>query len=185
MGLGGLAKVGLADARKKATDARLLLSDGRDPITHRQEEETRRAADEKLAAARSMTFDKCAEAYISAHEASWRNKKHRQQWRSTLTTYVSPVFGSVPVQDIDIDLIMKVIEPLWSEKTETARRVRGRVEVILDWAKVRGYSRPTPKPMVVPPPVLGVTQKSMMFWKLPLDSQKLNSFRTPGSASIM
>jgi len=149
MGLGGLAKVGLADARKKATDARLLLSDGRDPITHRQEEETRRAADEKLAAARSMTFDKCAEAYISAHEASWRNKKHRQQWRSTLTTYVSPVFGSVPVQDVDIDLIMKVIEPLWSEKTETARRVRGRVEVILDWAKVRGYSRPTPKPMVV------------------------------------
>jgi Arm DNA-binding domain len=75
MGLGGLAKVGLADARKKATDARLLLSDGRDPITHRQEEETRRATDEKLAAARSMTFDKCAEAYISAHEASWRNKK--------------------------------------------------------------------------------------------------------------
>ncbi len=139
MGLGGLAKVGLADARKKATDARLLLSDRRDPITHRQEEETLRAADEKLAAARSMTFDKCAEAYISAHEASWRNKKHRQQWRSTLSTYVSPVFGSVPVQDVDIDLVMKVIEPLWSEKTETARRVRGRVEVILDWAKVRGY----------------------------------------------
>ncbi len=139
MGLGGLAKVGLPDARKKATDARLLLSDGRDPITHRQEEETRRAADEKLAAARSVTFDKCAEAYISAHEASWRNKKHRQQWRSTLTTYVSPVFGSVPVQDVDVNLIIKVIEPLWSEKTETARRVRGRVEVILDWAKVRGY----------------------------------------------
>jgi hypothetical protein len=86
-----------------------------------------------------MTFDKCAEAYISAHEASWRNDKHRQQWRNTLTTYVSPVFGSVPVHDVDIDLIMKVIEPLWSVKTETARRVRGRVEVILDWAKVRGY----------------------------------------------
>jgi integrase len=70
---------------------------------------------------------------------SWRNAKHRQQWRNTLTTYVSPVFGSVPVQDIDIDLVMKVLEPLWSKKTETARRVRGRIEIILDWAKVRGY----------------------------------------------
>jgi integrase len=139
MGLGGLTKVSLADARKKAIDARLLLSDGHDPLTHRQEEETRRAAAEKLSTARSMTFDKCAEAYISAHEASWRNDKHCQQWRNTLTTYVSPVFGSVPVQDIDIDLIMKVIEPIWSVKTETARRVRGRVEVILDWARVRGY----------------------------------------------
>jgi integrase len=139
MGLGGFTKVSLANARKKAADARLLLGDGHDPLTHRQEEETRRAAAEKLTAARSMTFDKCAEAYVSAHEASWKNGKHRQQWRSTLTTYVSPVFGSVAVQDVDIDLIMKVIEPLWSVKTETARRVRGRIEVILDWAKVRSY----------------------------------------------
>jgi integrase len=139
MGFGSFTKVGLADARKKAIDARLLLSDGRDPLTLRQEEETRRSAVEKLSAARSVTFDKCAEAYISAHEAGWRNDKHIQQWRNTLTTYVSPVFGSVPVQAVDIDLIMKVIEPLWSVKTETARRVRGRIEVILDWAKVRGY----------------------------------------------
>jgi integrase len=139
MGLGGLTKVKLADARKKAVDVRLLLSDGHDPLTHRQEEEARRVAAEKLAAARSMTFDKCTEAYIGAHEAGWKNEKHRQQWRNTLTTYVSPVFGSIPVQDVDIDLILKVIEPLWSVKTETARRLRGRVEVILDWAKVRGY----------------------------------------------
>jgi integrase len=139
MGFGGLTKVSLADARKKATDARLLLSDGHDPLTHRQQEETRRAVAEKLAAARSMSFDRCAEAYVNAHEASWRNDKHRQQWRNTLATYVSPVFGSVPVQDVDIDLVMKVIEPLWGLKTETARRVRGRIEVILDWAKVRGY----------------------------------------------
>lgn len=139
MGFGSFTKVGLADARKKAIDARLLLSDGRDPLTLRQEEETRRSAAEKLSAARSMTFDKCAEAYISAHEAGWRNDKHSQQWRNTLTTYVSPVFGSVSVQAVDLDLIMKVIEPLWSVKTETARRVRGRIEVILDWAKVRGY----------------------------------------------
>jgi Sulfatase len=86
-----------------------------------------------------MTFDKCAEAYIVAHEVSWKNEKHRQQWRNTLATYVSPVFGNTPVQDVDIDRVMKVVEPLWSKKTETARRIRGRIEVILDWARVRGY----------------------------------------------
>ncbi len=109
MGFGSLHKVSLADARKKA------------------------------ATARSMTLDQCAEAYSGAHEASWKNEKHRQQWRNTLATYVSPVFGGVPVQDVDNDHIVKVIEPIWSKKTETARRVRGRIEVIIDWAKVRGF----------------------------------------------
>jgi hypothetical protein len=94
---------------------------------------------EKLADATAMTFDNCAEAYFRAHDASWRNDKHRQQWRNTLAAYVSPVFGKVPVQHIDVTLVMKVLEPIWNVKTETARRVRGRVEVILDWAKARGY----------------------------------------------
>jgi len=92
MGLGGLTKVSLADAREKATDVRRLLGDGYDPLTLRQEEDARRAAVEKLTAAHAMTFDSCADAYISAHEISWRNEKHRHQWRNTLTTYVSPVF---------------------------------------------------------------------------------------------
>jgi integrase len=139
MGLGGLTKVSLADARKKAADARLLLSDGRDPLDLRQQEDAKRATEEKLAAARSMTFEKCAEAYIAAHEPSWRNEKHKQQWRNTIKSYVTPVFGDTPVQDIDLDLVMKVIEPIWTKKTETARRIRGRIEVILDWARVRGY----------------------------------------------
>jgi len=139
MGLGALTKVSLADARKKASDARLLLSDGRDPLTVRLEEERRRVAAEKLAAASAVTFDKCADAYVSAHEIGWKNEKHRQQWRNTLATYASPVFGSVPVQDVDTDHVMRAIEPIWNTKMETARRVRGRVEVILDWAKVRGY----------------------------------------------
>jgi len=139
MGLGGLTKVTLADARKKAAEARLLLSDGRDPLDLRQEEDAKRTKEEKLAAARGMTFEKCAEAYIAAHEPSWRNEKHKQQWRNTIATYVAPVFGKTPVQDIDLDLVMKVIEPIWNTKTETARRIRGRIEVILDWAKVRGY----------------------------------------------
>lgn len=139
MGLGGLTKVSLADARKKAADVRLLLSNGHDPLELRQQEEAKRVREEKLNAARGMTFDKCAEAYIAAHEPSWKNEKHKQQWRNTIAAYVSPVFGNTRVQDIDLDLVMKVIEPIWNKKTETARRIRGRIEVILDWAKVRGY----------------------------------------------
>jgi integrase len=139
MGLGGLTKVSLAEARKKAVDVRLLLSNGHDPLELRQQEEAKRVREEKLNAARGMTFDKCAEAYIAAHDPSWKNEKHKQQWRNTIAGYVSPVFGNTPVQDIDLDLVMKVIEPIWNKKTETARRIRGRIEVILDWAKVRGY----------------------------------------------
>jgi integrase len=136
MGFGGLNKVSLADARKKASDARLLLSEGRSPLTHKQDKESDRAAGEKR---RSMSFDQCAEAYIGAHEIAWKNEKHRQQWRNTLATYVSSVFGQIPVGDVDTDHVVKVIEPIWGKKTETARRLRGRIEVILDWAKVRGY----------------------------------------------
>jgi len=139
MGLGGLTKVTLADARKKAADVRLLLSNGHDPLELRQQEEAKRVREEKLVAARGVTFDKCAEAYIAAHEPGWRNEKHKQQWRNTIGAYVTPVFGNTPIQDIDLDLVMKVIEPIWIKKTETARRIRGRIEVILDWAKVRGY----------------------------------------------
>jgi hypothetical protein len=139
MGFGGLNKVKLADARKKASEARLLWSEGRDPITLRDEDHKKKANEERSAAAKAMTFDQCAEAYIGAHAIGWKNEKHRQQWRNTLQTYVSPVFGSVSVQDIDLDLVLKVIEPLWKTKTETARRIRGRIEVILDWAKVRGF----------------------------------------------
>jgi len=86
-----------------------------------------------------MTFRECAEALIASHEAGWKNAKHRQQWRNTLATYVYPVFGNLPVQAIDVGLVMKVVEPIWATKTETASRVRQRIEAILDWAAVRGY----------------------------------------------
>jgi hypothetical protein len=136
MGFGGLNKVSLADARKRASDARLLLSEGRNPLTHKQDKESERVTGEKR---RSMSFDQCAEAYIGAYEIAWKNEKHRQQWRNTLATYVWPVFGPIPVGDVDTDHVLKVIEPIWGKKTETARRLRGRIEVILDWARVRGY----------------------------------------------
>ena len=139
MGFGSLLRVSLADARKKASDARESLGAGKDPLTQRHIENIERVASEKLAAARSITFDQCADAYINVHQAAWRNEKHRQQWRNTLSTYVSPVFGATPVQNLDTDNVIKVLEPIWNKKTETARRLRGRVEVILDWAKVRGY----------------------------------------------
>jgi Arm DNA-binding domain len=136
MGLGGLHAVGLADARKKANDARLLLSEKQDPLTQRHIKGMQRAASQKLEAAHSMTFDQCADAYINVHQAGWKNEKHRQQWRNTIATYVSPVFGATPVQDVKTDHVILVIEPIWSKKTETARRLRARIEVILDWAKV-------------------------------------------------
>ena len=119
MGLGGLSKIGLADARKKASAQRLLLVERVDPLARRKAE---RVAT-KIKAARSMMFDDCAAAYMKAHEPSWRNAKHRQQWANTLATYVTPIFGTVPVGDVDVAMVMKVIEPLWATKPRTAGRV--------------------------------------------------------------
>jgi integrase len=135
MGLGGLAKIGLGDARKKAAAQRLLLVDKIDPLERREAENSAK----KIEAARSMTFDQCAAAYIEAHKAGWRSAKHAQQWTNTTATYVSPTFGSVPVADVDVAMVTKVLEPLWTTKPETAGRVRGRIEAVLDWAKARGF----------------------------------------------
>jgi integrase len=135
MGLGGLAKIGLADARKKAAAQRLLLVDKIDPLERRQAENSAK----KVEGARSITFAQCARAYIDSHSAGWRNAKHAQQWTNTLATYALPQFGSVPVNDVDVAMVMKVLEPLWTTKSETAGRVRGRIEAVLDWAKARGF----------------------------------------------
>lgn len=135
MGLGSLHTLTLAEARSKATQCRKLCLDGIDPIEAR--EKTRAAA--RLDAANTITFDACSEAYIEAHRKGWRNEKHADQWHNTLATYASPVFGALPVQAVDTGLVMRVIEPIWGEKTETATRVRGRIESVLDWAATRGY----------------------------------------------
>jgi integrase len=135
MGLGPLALFGLSEARAKALDARRLRHEGIDPI------EARRAirAQARLDAAKAITFKQCAEGYIAAHRAGWRNGKHAAQWEATLATYAGPVIGPLPVQAIDTALVLKVLEPIWATKPETAGRVRGRIESILDWAKVREY----------------------------------------------
>lgn len=135
MGLGSVDVVSLADARERAKAARRLIIAGHDPIEFRKAERTAK----RLEAAKSMAFQQCAESYIKAHSASWRNEKHRAQWTSTLKSYAYPVFGKLPVAAIDTALVLKVIEPIWGEKTETANRVRGRIETILDWARARGY----------------------------------------------
>jgi len=133
MGLGSLKDVSLARARRRAVDARELLTQHKDPITERDAQKAAATS----AQAKIKTFDQCRDAYIAAHRTGWRNKKHADQWTNTLTAYASPVLCSVPVQNIDVGLVMKVIEPIWYAKTETASRVRGRIENILDWAAAR------------------------------------------------
>ena len=135
MGLGALHTVTLAEAREKALAQRKLLLDGVDPLAAKQASEVQR----KLAEASVITFDTAATSYIASHRAGWKNEKHAEQWTNTLTTYASPVFGSLPVADITTPLVLRVLEPIWTTKTETASRVRGRVEKILDWCKTQGY----------------------------------------------
>jgi integrase len=135
MGLVPLHTVGLAEARTLALDCRRLLLDDIDPIDSRNSERTAK----RVAQANEMTFKQCASKYIEAHRAGWKNKKHADQWTNTLTTYAYPVFDSLPVSAIDTTLVMKVLQPIWTTKTETASRIRGRIESVLDWATVRGY----------------------------------------------
>jgi integrase len=137
MGLGGTGVVNLSDARRKALAARKLLADGVDPLEHGRLLAATKAAD----AAKAVPFRQAAERYIATHQSSWRNAKHIAQWSSTLQAYVFPVMGDLSVAAIDVDLVLKILEPIWEAKNETARRVRGRIEVILDWATAGGLRR--------------------------------------------
>jgi integrase len=138
LGLGpasGRAAVSLADARKRARIFYDLHREGRDPLDERNAGRALKAAE----AAKSVTFAEAVKRYIAAHHAGWRNAKHAAHWRSTLATYAEPVFGSLPVNQIDTGLVLKALEPIWTKKPETASRVRGRIASILDWAKARGH----------------------------------------------
>jgi integrase len=135
MGLGSLANVPLAEARGQAELCRRQRAAGIDPIEAREAERARL----QLEAANAVTFSACAEAYIAAHEPGWRNAKHAAQWRTTLATYAAPVFGAMPVQAVALPQIMRALEPIWTAKPETASRLRGRIEAVLDWATTRGY----------------------------------------------
>jgi integrase len=134
LGLGSAFTIDLKRAREDARKARELVHDGTDPIEARKAKRIR----QRLDAVKAMTFDQCADAYITAHDPSWSNPKHRQQWRNTLKDFASPVIGDLPVSAIDTALVLKILEPIWHDRTETASRLRGRIESVLDWAKVRG-----------------------------------------------
>lgn len=135
VGLGAFPGVGLADARRLAREMRESAARGIDPVAERQ------AAKDALAAAQAgrITFDGAVAQFLAAREGGWRNAKHRAQWASTLQTYASPSIGALPVEDVRLEHVCKVLEPIWSIKTETASRLRGRIEAVLDWAAVRGF----------------------------------------------
>lgn len=135
MGLGGFPDVTLAQARDKAREARDKIDKGVDPIVQRQEAKSAMRA----TAAAAKTFGECVTGYVDAKSAEWRNPKHRQQWSTTLEEYANPVIGKLLVRDVALTHVLKILEPIWTVKTETASRVRGRIESVLNWAAVRGY----------------------------------------------
>lgn len=129
MGLGSYPDVTLEEARDEASEARKKKRSGINPIRSRNSESS----------SRTITFQACADQYIASHRASWKNPKHASQWTNTIAAYCGPVIGGVPVNEVDVSLVMRVLSPIWTTKTETASRLRGRIESILDWATVHGY----------------------------------------------
>jgi integrase len=135
MGLGPFHSVPLAEAREKAAVCRTARLRGLDPLEERRREKSAKIIEISSA----VTFEQCAESYIATHKDGWKNGKHASQWTATLQTYVYPIFKDTPVAEINDELVLKVLQPIWKEKTETASRLRGRIERILDWARVMKY----------------------------------------------
>jgi len=134
MGLGSFPDTSLAEAREKAAQARKLREQGIDPIVAR---DTQRAA-QALSSARAQTFNQCCDGYVAAHSAGW-GFKHTRVWTNSIADHVAPVFGGFTAAAVDTGLVLKVLEPIWTTKHETARRLRARIESVLDWARARGY----------------------------------------------
>ena len=138
LGIGPYPEISLADARDRATDQRRLLkNDGRDPLTVKRE----RQSAARASSIKAMTFKEAAERYMAAHRSSWKHPKHRQQWTGTLSTYAYPAIGALSVTAIDTAIVMQVLDPIWTVKPETASRLRGRIEAVLDWSTARGYRK--------------------------------------------
>ncbi|WP_461478878.1 tyrosine-type recombinase/integrase [Pararhodobacter aggregans] len=135
IGMGGFPEVSLAQARERAREAKDAIRQGIDPV------EERKAARAALVAARrrGLTFSEAVDKYLSAKEAEFSNAKHKAQWRSTLETYAVPALGDMAVQAIDVRDVLRVLQPIWQDKTETASRLRGRIEAVLSWATVYGH----------------------------------------------
>lgn len=144
MGIGSpVGGVSLHEARERAAELRKQLRLYREGVVAQHPLAARQAAKQarKIEAAKTLTFRQCAEAYIAAHQAGWRNATHAKQWPETLAAYAYPVFGTLPVSEVDVGLVMRALEPIWTVKPETASRVRGRIEAVLDWATAREYRK--------------------------------------------
>jgi integrase len=139
MGLGSLADVSAKDARRRAAEARSMVLDKIDPVEHRKQKAVAAAEIASKAKAGAVTFKDAAIEYIKANRAGWKNAKHASQWENTLATYAYPVIGEKPVGEVDTALVLEVLTPIWHTKTETAKRLRGRIEQILSYAKVKKY----------------------------------------------
>ncbi len=135
MGLGALHTISLAEARVAAQEARKILLQGRCPL----EEKRQLVQQKKSESANAKTFEQCGIAYIESHHKKWKNEKHIYQWRRTLEMYVYPHIGHLPISEITTSLVLRCLEPIWAEKSETATRLRQRIELIWNWAKVMGY----------------------------------------------
>jgi integrase len=135
MGLGPEHTLSLREARERARDCRRLLLDGIDPIEARK---TKRAHS-RAEAARAVLFKDCAEQYHAAHQAGWRSVKHARQWKATVEVYALPILGDIAVAAIDTALVVKCLQPIWQAKPQTAKRVRGRIESVLDFAAASGF----------------------------------------------
>ena len=134
-GLGSFKVLTLAEAREAALQCRKLRAQGLDPI--REKKKLRVAT--RLEDAKSITFKDCVEQYLKAHASAWKDNRHTWKWERSLELYAYPTLGDLPVGEIDIDYVFRAIDPIWGDKNETASRVRGRIEQVLDWARVRGY----------------------------------------------
>ena len=145
IGLGGYPAVPLAEARDKAREFHKQISNGVNPV----EERRTAKAQARIEEMKLKTFRECAEAFIMSNRAGWKNAKHTQQWGNTLAMYAYPIIGELPVGDVDTGLVLEILQQsidmpdgktsFWEAKTETASRVRGRIESVLQWAKVRGF----------------------------------------------
>jgi integrase len=141
LGLGPASEITIAEARRLAAAARALVQKGLDPSLERK----RRGQERAAAASPTRTFQAVAEAYIASHASKWRNEKHRKQWAATLERHAYPVIGDWPVSEIDTDAVMRVLKPIWAKTPETASRLRGRIEAVLDHAAAQGW-RKEPNP---------------------------------------
>jgi integrase len=131
--------VRLAEAREKASGLFRQVKAGIDPLAARDAFLAASKAAQQDAAIRGITFGEAARRYIDAHASSWRNHKHAGQWTATMETYANPAFGNIPVSEIGTAHVLAAVEPIWATKSETASRVRGRIETVLDFAKARGW----------------------------------------------